>query len=110
MLASGTITVEGWNSDGANYAIHTLTGGTTAALDFSGPLGFGRPPWAGGNLRAKVDWMRWRSAVGPTGVRPLDGDTDYNLLRWELDGNGLDSSPHGLNLTLSGSPAFENSP
>jgi hypothetical protein len=111
--ATGVMTIEGWDADGSNYAIASVGGGTTGTINFAGDLGFGRAPWSGGHhgpLQAKVDWLRWRSSVGPAGVRPLDGDTDYDLLRWEFDGDGQDSSPGGMHLTLDGSPVFENSP
>jgi hypothetical protein len=112
--ATGVTTLEGWDADGSNYAFSSMGGGTTGTINFAGDLGFGRAPWSwpshNGPLQAKIDWLRWRSSVGPTGVRPLDGDTDYDLLRWELEGVGQDSSTRGLHLTLYGSPGFENTP
>lgn len=111
--STGVTTVEGWDAAGSNYAFSQTTGGTTGTINFAGDLGIGRAPWTGGHsgpLQAKIDWLRWRSTVGPTGVRPPDGDTDFDLLRWEFEGGGNDSSANGLHLTLFGSPAFGNSP
>jgi hypothetical protein len=110
--ATGQTTFEGWDADGGNYQIGRSQG-RAGTFNLSGELGFGRSldPWDGDtNLRARVDWLRWRGAVGPEGVRPSDFNLDFNLLRWEFDGNRNDSGPAGLHLPASPTPQYEASP
>lgn len=112
LSATGQTTIEGWDADGSNYAIGRSQG-RTGTFNLSGELGFGKSldPWDGDtNLRAKVDWLRWRSTAGPEGVRPSDFNLDFDLLRREFDGNRNDSGPAGLHLPASPSPQYEASP
>jgi len=108
------VTLETWNLDGTGYRSATEAISDVSNLNMAASrLTLGATAYNLFYARVKVDWIRMLdgalalNAGPPTAAVPAGG---VSLWRYEFDGNGSDASGSGMNLTLFGSPPFENTP
>jgi hypothetical protein len=111
--ANSRWTFETWKADGTGYVLRTQTISNTTNLQLSGGnVSFGGNSYGYFLGQSKIDYWGWIHRVEPLGNFPgttLPSSVNY-LLKYEFDNNGNDSSGTGINLTLNGSPIFENTP
>jgi hypothetical protein len=76
-------------------------------------LSYNATSWAGAGLGVaaggKIGFLRWFSSVVPVGTPIPNGGVAGDLGDWEFEGNLLDSSGHGLNLS-GGSVSYAATP
>jgi hypothetical protein len=103
--AAKKMILEVWNADGGDYVVRTQDIDAIVLGPITGAQGIG-----GAQTNARLAYFRWYSGTAPTGGAPMSSSPG-DLGNWEFEGNGLDSSPHHLNIQFSGSqPVYEASP
>ncbi|HUI82008.1 MAG TPA: hypothetical protein VLY24_29005 [Bryobacteraceae bacterium] len=107
-LSAMQSSVEVWDIGGEGYQAGVV--GLTAQYNFTLPqtLAVGN-----GNqvLPANIGFFRWYSSLVPIGsASPHPSAATADLLDWEFEGNGNDSSSHGLNISWAGSAAYVTDP
>lgn len=111
--ANTAVSLEVWDLAGANHAGSQNTGATATATNFQNRnITIGAINSGGGNyLAAHVDKMLFKTVAGTFNAAAPDVlGTTGDIFNWTFDAdNGVDSTGHA-NLTLNGSPAFENTP
>ncbi len=96
-----------WDTAGGNYTISPkYTMASLGSPDFSGPGALG-----GQATNCSLAFLRWYNSKLPVAsLPPRSGVAGGDLVDWELEGNGFDSSPNGVTLSLSGSVSYTTSP
>ena len=113
--ANSRWTLESWKADGTGYVVTTETITTTTNWNLGGHyLTLGANSYGVSPSDAHVDWWCWQQgadALGSGNFPGAEAPTGTFLVKYTFDSdNGADSSGNGLNLTLTGSPSFENTP
>jgi len=113
--ANSRWTLESWKADGTGYVVTTETITTTSNWNLGGHyLTLGANSYGVGLSDPHVDWWCWQQgadALGSGNFPGAEAPTGTFLVKYTFDSdNGADSSGNGLNLTLTGSPSFENTP
>ena len=108
-------TLESWKADGTGYVVTTETITTTTNWNLGGHyLTLGANAYGVGFSDPHIDWWCWQQgadALGSGNFPGAEAPTGTFLVKYTFDSdNGADSSGNGLNLTLTGSPSFENTP
>ena len=111
--ASTEVSVETWNLDGSNRAAAQNTSATSTATNFQNRnITFGAYTSSSNFFIGKVDAAGFLTGAGTyNAAAPNPLTATYNIMGWTFDAdNGNDSSGNGVNLTLNGSPVFEDTP
>ena len=113
--ANSRWTLETWKADGTGYVVTTETITTTTNWNLGGHyLTLGANAYGVGPSDAHVDWWCWQTGADALGSGSFPGaevPTGTFLVKYTFDNDdGADSSGNGLNLTLTNSPTFENTP
>lgn len=104
--------VEAWSPDGtAYYPPSSLPIPTATTMNFSGDLITVGHSGSGGNpLTARIAWLRaYGTAVGKDAAVPTNV-TGGDLLSYDFEANGTDTSAQALSLTLAGTPTYPSTP
>ena len=113
--ANSRWTLESWKADGTGYVVTTETITTTTNWNLGGHyLTLGANAYGVGFSDAHVDWWCWQQGADALGSGNFPGaevPTGTFLVKYTFDNDdGADSSGNGLNLTLTNSPTFEDTP
>lgn len=113
--ANSRWTLESWKADGTGYVVTTETITTTTNWNLGGHyLTLGANAYGGVPSDAHVDWWCWQTGADALSSGNFPGaevSTGTFLVKYTFDNDdGADSSGNGLNLTLTNSPTFENTP
>lgn len=113
--ANSRWTLESWKADGTGYVVTTETIATTTNWNLGGHyLTLGANSYGVGLSDPHVDWWCWQTGADGLGSGNFPGaevPTGTFLVKYTFDNDdGADSSGNGLNLSLTGSPTFENTP
>jgi hypothetical protein len=113
--ANSRWTLESWKADGTGYVVTTETITTTTNWNLGGHyLTIGANAYGVGPSDAHVDWWCWQQGADSLSSGNFPGaevPTGTFLVKYTFDNDdGADSSGNGLNLTLTNSPTFENTP
>lgn len=102
-------TLEAWDSDGSRYVEAGSYPLDTGPENISGSFTVG---WdgSGSRLQGRIAFLRWFHSILPLRSLPPGNIPAGDLLRYEFEGNGNDSSGRNLNLTFGSLPAYAVSP
>jgi hypothetical protein len=103
-LEQGRVTCEAWNYDGTGYVSSSVNIVSTISTysTTGGSLG--------GGALTSLGFLRVFTGAIPTGGQPPTTADGGNYTELKLDNNFSDSSGRGHNASVSGSPAFVNTP
>ncbi|NBW07788.1 MAG: hypothetical protein EBR82_07155 [Caulobacteraceae bacterium] len=105
-------TIESWAATGATYNGGQFVAATVSNISLNNtPLDVLHNGSGGSTgVPAGLAWLRvYSTTVARDSAMPTN-ITGGNLLDYEFEGGGTDSSPTGLNLTMTGSPTYPSTP
>lgn len=111
--AATEVSLEMWDLTGANHAGAQVLTATGAATNFQSDNFFmGATTGPSGFFSGKIDKFLFITGAGTYNAAAPDVlATAGDIMEWKFDSdNGNDTSGNGVNLTLNGSPVFEDTP
>lgn len=105
--------MEMWNADGSGYVSGTAEGVSGSPISLASTTlhlmrsGGGAP--STGPL-ARMAWFRVFSTSAAVDSTPPSNASVGDLLNFEFEGNGNETSGRGLNLTMAGAPVYPETP
>jgi hypothetical protein len=111
-VTGGHLQLEAWTLTGSGHLSAQTNNNSLSAGSFTGYIGVGADNTNYANAQVKIDYLRLYSNVVQydMGTNPPTDSGTGNLLSYEFEDSGDDSSGNGRNLDSTNAPSYEDTP